>query len=154
MHQDGVRGGRGRRRGSGDDGAAIVEMTMVGVLLVFLLMGIVIFGFLMSFRQNMTQAAAEATRAGAVASADPIGAGQAAADQALESFITNGCSAAGMTCSIVVPSTGCPSQPARQCVEVTLTYDYAGHPLLPDIPLVSSFFPSKIETKSIAEINQ
>jgi Flp pilus assembly protein TadG len=154
MDAIGVMGGGGRRkRGNGDDGAAIVEMTMVGILLVFLLLGVVIFGYLMSFRQNMTQAAAEATRAGAVG-ADPVLDGRAAADQALKSFITNGCSAAGMTCSIVVPLTGCPSQPARQCVEVKLTYDYAGHPLLPDIPLVSSFFPSTIEAKSTAEINQ
>jgi hypothetical protein len=92
-------------------------------------------------------------RAGAVAS-DPVGAGRNASDQAVRAFLDNGCDAAGMTCDIKIAPGGCPSQPLRQCIVVRLTYDYAGHPLLPDIPLVSSFFPTVIETRSVAEINQ
>jgi hypothetical protein len=160
MEHNGVKGSTRRLRG--DEGAALVEMSIAGILLVFLLLGVVMFGFLMSFRQNMTQAAAEGVRAGAVAS-DPVIAGHDASDQAVRSFLTSGCgpstspgtwSAAGMTCTIEVPPGGCPSQPLRQCIAVTLTYAYASHPLLPDIPLVSSFFPSVIEARSVAEINQ
>src|SRR4051794_7373711 len=149
MGQNGVNGSTPRLRGDG--GAALVEMSIAGILLVFLLLGIVMFGFLMSFKQNMTQAAAEGVRAGAV-SDDPVPDGTSASDQAIRAFLDNGCSATGMRCDITTLS--CPSQPLRQCIKVHLKYDYEAHPLLPDIPLVSSFFPSAIETTSIAEINQ
>ena len=92
MEQNGVKGSTRRLRG--DEGAVLVEMSIAGILLVFLLLGIVMFGFLMSFRQNMTQAAAEGVRAGAVAT-DPVLAGHNASDQAVRSFLNNGCSAAG-----------------------------------------------------------
>lgn len=138
------------QRSRGDGGAAIVEMAAVGILLVFLLFGIVSFGFLMSFRQNMTQAAAEGARAGAVAQGSQTDAARDAAQQALGEFGKN-CSG-GMTCATtVIP---CPQATGRQCIQVILTYDYANNPLLPDIPLVSVFFPSSIQTKSVAEINQ
>src|SRR5690349_23552436 len=56
------------KRCTGDDGTALVEMAFVIVPLCMLLFGIIVYGYLMSFRQNMTQAAAEGARAGAVAS--------------------------------------------------------------------------------------
>src|SRR3954469_22122219 len=111
MQQIGVH--RSTRRVRGDEGAALVEMSIAGILLVFLLLGVVMFGFLMSFKQNMTQAAAEGVRAGAV-SDHPVPDGTDASDQAIKSFLTNGCSATGMTCDIRVLS--CPNQPLRQCI--------------------------------------
>jgi hypothetical protein len=47
-----------------DDGAAMVEFAFVGVLLVVLLFGIINMGVLLSFKQNLTQAASESARAG------------------------------------------------------------------------------------------
>ena len=136
----------------GDTGVAMVEMAFVGVLLVFLLFGIVVFGYLMSFRQNMTQAAVEAARAGAVA---PVGTAQTtaqnAATQAVRAF-NQTCGSGGMTCNIPVPAP-CVNNTSATCITVTLTFDYADHPLLPDIPIVSQFIPDTIETKSVAEIN-
>src|SRR3954453_11602514 len=97
MGQNGVNGSTPRLRGDG--GAALVEMSIAGILLVFLLLGIVMFGFLMSFKQNMTQAAAEGVRAGAVG-ATPVDDGRGASDSAIRSFLTDGCGAAGMLCDI------------------------------------------------------
>jgi Flp pilus assembly protein TadG len=47
-----------------DRGAAMVEFAFVGVLLVVLLFGIINMGVLLSFKQNLTQAASESARAG------------------------------------------------------------------------------------------
>src|SRR4051812_46377005 len=55
-----------RRRCNGDDGTALVELAFLIVPLCLLLFGIIVYGYLMSFRQNMTQAADEGARAGAV----------------------------------------------------------------------------------------
>jgi len=150
MEENGARGSTRRLRS--DEGAAMVEMSIAGVLVILLLLGVLMFGYLMSFRQNMTQAAAEGVRAGAVA-ADPVVAATGASNQALDSFLQNGCSHTGMSCNItVLPA--CPAQPARKCIQVELVYDYAAHPFLPDVPLMSSFFPDTIESTSVAEINQ
>ena len=50
-----------------DDGAAMVEFAFVGLLFVLFLTGIISFGLILSFKQNLTQAAAEGARAGATA---------------------------------------------------------------------------------------
>ena len=144
-------GGRTNRT-SGDEGAAIVEMAFVGVLLVLLLMGILAFGYLMSFRQNLVQAATEGARAGAVAvegNAQPDATN--AAEQAVVGF-DKGCTDDGMTCVVTVGQ--CPNAVTRRCVTVEMTYDYEHYPLLPDIPLLGGALPDTIHAKAIAEVNQ
>ena len=124
-------------------------MALVGSLLVLLLFGIVVFGYLMSFRQNMTQAAAEGARAGAVAASANIQTdASAAAQQSISGF--HACDG-GLSCDVVQGP--CPNQSTVQCVTVRLTYDYANHPLLPNIPIISAFLPSTIETSAVAEVN-
>src|SRR5688500_5427565 len=50
----------------GDNGTAILECALVGVLLLTRVSGIMNFGVILSFKQDMTRAAAEGARAGAV----------------------------------------------------------------------------------------
>lgn len=125
-------------------------MALIGTLLVLLLFGIVVFGYLMAFRQNMTQAAAEGARAGAVAASSAAipGDAQAAAAQSISGF--HACNN-GLTCT-AVPGP-CPSAPTVTCVTVTLTYDYEHYPLLPDIPIIGAFLPDTITTSAVAEVN-
>ena len=140
------------KRCSGDTGTALVEMAFVIGPLCLLLFGIIVFGYLMSFRQNLVQAAAEGARAGAVAaqSTDIQADATAAAEQSISGFHACG---NGLTCDVSVPSTGCPNAPSVKCVIVHLTYDYANHPLLPQVPIISAFMPNTIEATSIAEVN-
>ncbi|MEY2457025.1 MAG: hypothetical protein QOH64_1972 [Acidimicrobiaceae bacterium] len=140
------------RRGKGDEGAAIVEMAMVGVVLVLLLMGIMVFGYLMAFRQNLVQAATEGARAGAVAASSVTATGDAtaAAEQAVTGFGKT-CGSEGLTCLVTVGA--CPNAPSKNCVTVALTYDYEHHPLLPDIPVVAGALPQTINAKAVAEVN-
>jgi Flp pilus assembly protein TadG len=150
-----------RRQGSpkrceGEAGTALVEMAFLIAPLVLFLFGIIVYGFLMSFRQNMTQAAAEGARAGAVAPAAPgyataIARATEATNKALGSF-GESCSNGRTTCGFVV-SAPCPSSTAPACITVTVTYDYAGHPLMPDIPIVSNAIPSTFVSSSSAQLN-
>lgn len=152
--------GRGRaRRARGDDGAALVEFALVMVLLFTLVFGIISFGLILSFKQDMTRAAAEGARAGAVAypSSDAQTKAQLALEDAVRSFggpnwQSNGCSRTGVTaCTAVVAE--CDNEPGVDCVTVTITYDYDAHPLYGEIPLISGFFPDEISAESVARIN-
>jgi Flp pilus assembly protein TadG len=148
-------------RSSGEDGAALVEFALVSVLLVVLLFGIINFGLLLSFKQDMTRAAAEGARAGAVAPtgvviADAQGATQEAVKAFSDRFAANHCTTQGMTCTYtlgpcVTPAPSGP--PAQQCVTVELTYDYEHHPFLPRLPLLAEILPKTVNAKSIARVN-
>jgi Flp pilus assembly protein TadG len=130
--------------------------------LCLLLFGIVVYGYLMSFRQNMTQAAAEGARAGAIAPPDAtsgthlnaINAATFATNKALASF-GEGCSNGRTTCTVTVSLclNSPPAPNAINCVTVKVDYDYHGHPLMPDIPIVSSFIPDTFTSTSTAQIN-
>jgi Flp pilus assembly protein TadG len=159
---------RRRTRCAGDGGAALVEFTFVSILLLLLVFGIINFGLILSFKQDMTRAAAEGARAGAVALA-----GQAAADAYAETdravrefgdkFSAQGCKTAGMKdsfgaadCEVsVLDCGGSTNDPAvPDCVTVTLTYDYAAEPLLPPIPLLAGILPNEIKAASVAKVNE
>lgn len=156
------------RRAQGDDGAAVLEFAIVAVLLFTVVFAIIQFGLILSFKQDMTRAAAEGARGGAVAypSTSPGGGApgdlaKQAADLAVQdavrefggSFSSAGCSRAGMTCApaVIIP---CPDEPAVRCVKVELTYRYADHPLYGDMPFVSAFYPNEVKATSIARINE
>src|SRR5919112_6539675 len=55
------------RRARGDHGAALLEFALIAIILFTLIFGIISYGFMLSFKQDMTRTAAEGARAGAVA---------------------------------------------------------------------------------------
>ncbi|HAS11569.1 MAG TPA: hypothetical protein DCS55_13815 [Acidimicrobiaceae bacterium] len=156
-----------------DDGAAMVEFAFVGVLLVFFVFGIIVFGLLLSFKQDVTRAAAEGARGGAVAvhtGADPTAptddrryqAALAATREAVEGFDQE-CGVDGMACDVVLhdcdqaPIVGSVAYFAStepDCVTVELRYDYEDFPLIIDPPLLSATLPDQISSKSVARLNR
>jgi len=128
-------------------GAAAVEFALVAPLLVLLLFGIISYGVMLTFRQSLSQAAAEGARAAAVALAAPSDvrhdgavaqAARAVADALGDGYncrdgelVDDGVPVGG--CVILAPDT-CTADSCRYRVE--LTYDYADHPLVPRFPLV------------------
>lgn len=154
------------RRASGDSGAALVEFALVSVPLILLVFGIIYFGLLLSFKQDMTRAAAEGARAGAVAV--PVGVNPTPADyvaaaldaardatrEAVEgiggSFDTSGCLRAGMDCTDITVG-ACDEDPSVDCVTVHLSYDYDREPLI-DVPLFSDLV-NEVNATSVARIN-
>jgi Flp pilus assembly protein TadG len=150
-----------QRRVREDRGAAAVEFALVVPLLLVLVFGIVSFGFMLSFRQALSQAASEGARAAAVQldttarSADAT----AAVTDALAGLgvtctsgvLYDGASPAG-TC-VVGPAGACDSAPTRDCVTVTLTYRYADHPKVPSFPLVGSMMPEELSYAATVRVS-
>src|SRR3546814_15165624 len=108
-----------------------------------LLFGIINFGLILSFKQDMTRAAAEGARAGAVAVAGQSEAdAEIATDEAVREFgdrFTDGCATDGM--KTADGSSGCdvrihncdgvtydPDDAITDCVTAELRYDYQSHP--------------------------
>jgi Flp pilus assembly protein TadG len=140
-----------RRRGD-ERGAAIVEFAIASVVLLTLLFGIISYGYALSFKQGLTQAAAEGARAAAVASsgqAQP--AAVAAVGPALNAF-NKTCSSAGMSCtySTAAADTGCTG---TGCMRVQITYDYKNYPLIPKFPGLGLILPDTIKSTSITQVN-
>lgn len=116
-----------RRGGGGERGAAAVEFALILAILLPIVFGIINFGFAMSDRQAVSQAAAEGARAAAVNiepdETDKAAAGRAAIDDALD---TQGLSCdAG--CEVVVDD--CSAGSAERCAFATASVDV--DPLIP-----------------------
>jgi len=151
----------------------MVEFAFVGVILVMFAFGIIVFGFLLSFKQDVTRGAAEGARAGAVAvhtgaapttqTADQrYQAALTATEEAVEGFDQE-CGVDGMACDVVlhdcdtapvVGSVAYFTSPAPDCVTVDLRYDYEDFPLIIDPPLLSGALPEQISSKSVARLNR
>lgn len=164
-------GGSGRRRP--ERGAAAVEFALVVPLLVMLLLGIISYGYMLSFRQALSQAAAEGARAAAVAPPGlpelPPSAGDDsrqtraidAVNQGLGSYGVS-CTASGQlmrgsdpagTCTISAPQGCTGSNTSANCVKVTLAYTYADDSLLPVFPGLGVLLPDQMSYTTEGEVS-
>jgi Flp pilus assembly protein TadG len=139
-----------------EQGASVVEFAFVAIPLLLLLMGILYFGMLLSFKQAVTQSAAEGARAAAGYSATTqssaaITAATNAANRPLGSW-SKTCSSAGFSCQFG-PPTACSNDATKYCMTVTISYNYSSNPLLPAIPLLSSALPSTIKSTAVVQMN-
>lgn len=123
-------------------GAAAVEFALVLVPLLLLLLAIISYGFMLSFRQSVSQAAAEAARAAALApeSADR----EAVARRTVEDVLGVACGSAYLQCSF--PAQAC----GTQCVGVQLTYLYEADPTKPVFPGAGVAIPDELTYTAVA----
>lgn len=139
---DGRRRVRPAIRRRDERGAAAVEFALVLPILLLLVFGIISYGYMLSFRGSMSQAAAEGAREAAV-NVNATGredAAMAAVEEALGAYGVD-CADSAMTCDykVLTRTADC----ATTCVRVTLEYDYDASPLIP-VPFVDSFMPDTI----------
>jgi len=134
----------------GERGAAALEFALIVPILCLLLFGIIAYGMMLSFRQNLSQAAAEGARAAAVAPKNPPDASYAPAAQAataIANALGSAYSCAGgrlvkggtdVGACTITPSSACSAAAATvPCTyTVTLAYNYKDHPAIPNPPLV------------------
>lgn len=144
-----VRGVRRRRR---DDGAAAVEFALVVPLLLLLVLGIISYGYMLSFRQALSQGAAEGARAAAVTPAgleDEERETRAVAklDEALQSYGAS-CSDTGVTCSVTFTDCG-----DSRCASVRIAYPYETGSVGPKFPGSGVILPATLEYTSVAEVS-
>lgn len=137
-------------------GAAAVETALtlcfVVVPLVFATIG---YAYMLSFRQTVSQSAAEGARAAAVAPATADR--DTAALEAVNASMGTGsgglvCGQDHLICTVsTVPHCGDGS--ARDCIKVTVEYPYRDHSLLPTIPGLGFTLPSTISYSAVAEVS-
>jgi Flp pilus assembly protein TadG len=147
----------------GERGAAAVEFALVAPLLVLLVMGIISYGYMLSFRQALSQGAAEGARAAAVSpfptAVDRQQEGLNALNEALGSYgVSCDGYAAGShlrkdganvgTCSVTIGS--CTNEPTKDCVTTSLNYRYEDNPLTPSFPGVGLVLPEDLRYDAVA----
>ena len=145
-------GGPRRRRVRGERGAAAVEFALVVPLLLVILFGIISYGFMLSFRQGLSQAAAEGARAAAVTVAGTADATRSArAEEAVESALESyGVTCGGsLTCDIDVDDR-CGS---ATCVTVELDYAWNDDPLVPIFPGLGIVMPDHLVYQASAQVS-
>ncbi len=157
-----MRHGSARRRRD-DNGAAAVEFALVVPLLVLLLFGIISYGVMLSFRQSLSQAAAEGARAAAVTFVEDDKQDEAidAVDGALDSFGI-ACAAGNLlkdgsdvgSCTVSLPGACTPAAAVGvECVTVTLSFDYRENPIVPSFPGVGYVMPDKLTYSAQARVS-
>lgn len=146
-----------RPRGTRDRGAAMVEFVFVLPILLMLVFAIIAFGLALNTKQDLTRAAAEGARAGAVAlptsTQDQEDAAQAALEAAVAGFYRDGCNNPAFTLN-GVQGGGCAANvdPMSGTVTVTLTFD-TSHLPLKSVPFTGTVLPDQLVSQSVALIN-
>jgi Flp pilus assembly protein TadG len=131
-------------------GAALVEFAIASTILLVLLFGIISYGYVLSFKQGLTQAAAEGARRAAVG--DSSTAVSDAVGKAVGAFKQT-CGSGGLTCtySKLAADTGCTSNDI--CMRVRVSYDWKNYPLLPRFPGLGLLLPDTLTSTSITRLN-
>lgn len=142
-----------QRRRHEERGAAVVEFAIASTVLLTLLFGIISYGYALSFKQGLTQAAAEGARAAAVApTSQAPNAAAGAVVPALGAF-NKTCASPGMSCTYLqtAAATGCAA--GVDCIRVEISYDYENYPLIPRLPGLGLLLPDTLKSTSIAQVN-
>lgn len=137
-------------------------------LLMVLVFGVISYGYMLSFRQALSQGAAEGARAAAVSAYPSATNKEQAALDAINDAL--GVDAYGVTCTgtasgsvlkkdaatvgtCSVITAACASDPTKDCVTVSLDYLYKDNPLLPNFPGVGLLLPSHLAYGATARVS-
>ena len=150
---------RDRKRHT-ERGAAALEFALVSPLLFALIFGIIGYGYMLSFRQGISQGAAEGARAAAVEfnSANQSTSALAALNRSLGAY---GISCVGTalkkdgatvgSCSVTIAA--CANNATKDCASVRVNYAYRDHPLLPSFPGLGGTMPEHLDYTAVAEVS-
>jgi Flp pilus assembly protein TadG len=148
-----------------ESGAAVVETALCLCFIVLpLTFGTIGYAYMLSFRQTVSQSAAEGARAAAVApaSGDRVAAARNAVSQSMATGVGGmSCNSAGklVKAGVAVADSVCSASVANctstagQCVTVTVAYPYRRKSLLPSIPGLGFTLPSTISYSAVAEVS-
>ncbi len=161
-----MQGARRRERRREESGAAAVEFALLAPFLIFLLFAIIGYGYMLSFRQALSQAAAEGSRSAAVAPsaltpAEKITRARTAVNDSLGSYgvtctadgrLVRGGQPAG-TCVVTVPQTCTTSTIGAACARVALDYTYRDDSLLPAFPGLGIVLPQHLAYSTESQVS-
>lgn len=160
----------------GETGAAAVETALcLGVIVLPLVFAMVAYGYMLGFREALSQASAQGARAavGATSAASAQGAAQATVTRSLRQYGMS-CSGGDLLdaggvdvgdCTTVVSPTGCtpssglvavtvgtPTTPPLCDIAVRVTHRYRDHSLLPTLPLMGFTLPEQLGFTSVVTV--
>lgn len=154
-----------------ESGAAMVEFALILPILLALVFGILSYGWMLSYRQGMSQAAAEGARAIAVAPSGLPATGAnslkgralSAVNRSLTSYGVS-CSDGGQllhgtrsvgTCTVPASASSCPAPNpgGARCATVSVVHDYRANPLIPSFPGLGVTLPSQLRYAATVEVN-
>ena len=145
--------------GKSERGAAAVETALcLCFVVVPLVFATIAYAYMLSFRQTVSQSAAEGARAAAVAPASTSSADRiAAATNAINHAMAGGpggmkCGEGHLTCTIT-PVANCGDGSTHDCMKVVVEYPYRDHTLLPSVPGLGFTLPSTISYTAMAEVS-
>lgn len=135
-------------------GATAVEFALVFPLFFTIFYTIVTFSLIFVAQQSLTLATAEGARAA-------LNFQQATTVPAAVALrAAAACTTASNMVSQMVHATACQTVPAAcsyapsmTCIAVTLTYNYAAHPLVPNLPLLSALLPASLSSTATVQLN-
>lgn len=140
-------------------GAAVVETALCLCFLVLpVVFGTIGYAYMLSFRQTVSQSAAEGARAAAVAPTGTTTAErQAAAIDAVDASMSTGvggmkCGEEHLTCEAVLVA-NCDDGTTGNCMKVTVTYPYREHSLIPSIPGLGILLPETLSYSAMAQVS-
>lgn len=142
-----------RKRGDDERGAELLEFAVVVVLLITLLYGIITYGVILAAQATVTQAAADAARAGIVATSSAVATAEAQAGTDVGWMNKGSCGTSGTTITCVATEIPCPSNATNTCLEVTVKYNYSSAPLFPELPGLGVITPSTISSTNILQLS-
>ena len=134
------------KRFRNERGVAALEFAIVSQLLLLLLYGMLMYGFVFALDHNITQAAAEGARA-AISQTSGI---EAYAVAAARSHLNFG---QDSTSTVTAAIANCASDPNVQCITVTIIYDNRAHPVLPGFLGMQYLTPATISASSTVELD-
>lgn len=126
-----------------ESGAALVEFAFVFVLFVTVLYGLITFGMILAQKQSITNAAADGARA-AVGQTSP----EAAAQLRVRNALGDPAGRYLDTYDVAACAGG-----TGNCITVTITYDYEGHPLVPEAPGLGLVTPPSLAAKAVVQVS-
>jgi len=128
-------------------GAVAVEFALVFVLFFSLFYAIVAYGLVLAIQQSLTLAAEEGARA-AVKDA-PSAAARVANADAMAKSVLGWLPVDAITVSSAAAP--CAADPATPCVTVAVSYNYAGHPIVPALPLLGVAIPATLSATATVQ---
>jgi Flp pilus assembly protein TadG len=141
-------------------GAEMVEFAFVVVLLIALLYGIISYGLILSAQSTVTQAAADAARAGIVSTSSALSTAETQAGNDIGWMGKGTCyepdvpaGTAGAATSCVATQAPCASNTSNECLTVTVTYNYAQSPLFPELPGMGVITPSTLSSTDVLQMS-
>lgn len=131
----------------------MIEFAIVVVLLIALLYGIISYGLILAAQATITQAAADAARAGIVASSTAVATAEAQAGTDVGWMDKGTCGTSGTTITCVATEIPCPSNANNTCLKVAVTYNYNSSPLFPELPGLGVITPSTLSSVNVLQIS-